>query len=195
MTSTPSADPDYYSVWRGAALNDITRSDGVVTVDFKKLPQATLDRRSAQVAVQQLVYTVQGALKDNAVPVRVTEAGRPIGTLFGHVDAAAPLSRAQAAEVQALVWIDSPAEAAAVEPNVTVQGVAAAYEATVNYTVTNLKTREVVKSFANTKEGQKFSPFSFQLKLSRGPWELSVYLISPEDGRITDTDTKSIVVK
>ena len=72
---------------------------------------------------------------------------------------------------------------------------AAAYEATVNYQVTNLKTRETRKSFANTKEGQKFSSYSFQLTLSPGPWQLSVYLVSPEDGRVTDTDTKSILVK
>ncbi|MEU8225887.1 Gmad2 immunoglobulin-like domain-containing protein [Kribbella sp. NPDC048915] len=195
MTSKQPSDPDYFSVWRGAALNTVTRSNDVVTVDFKRLPQGALDRNLARVAVQQLVYTVQGALQDNHTPIRVTEAGRPVGALFGHVDTATPLGRAQAADVQALVWIDSPTEAAAVEPNITVQGVAAAYEATVNYQVTNLKTRETVKSYANTKEGQKFSPFSFRLKLSPGPWELSVYLISPADGSITDTDTKSIVVK
>jgi len=195
MTSKQPNDPDYYSVWRGAALNTVTRSDGVVTVDFKELPKATLDSKLARLATQQLVYTVQGALQDNQTPVQVTQAGRSVQKLFGQVDASAPLGRAQAAEVQALVWIDSPTEDQAVEPKLTVQGVAAAYEATVNYQVTNLKTRETRKSFANTKEGQKFSSYSFQLTLSPGPWQLSVYLVSPEDGRVTDTDTKSILVK
>lgn len=195
MTSKQPSDPDYYSVWRGAALNTVTRSGGVVTVDFKELPKATLDSKLARLATQQLVYTVQGALQDNQTPVQVTQAGRSVQKLFGQVDTSAPLGRAQAAEVQALVWIDSPTEDQAVEPKLTVQGVAAAYEATVNYQVTNLKTRETKKSFANTKEGQKFSPYSFQLTLSPGPWQVSVYLVSPEDGRVTDTDTKSILVK
>jgi hypothetical protein len=195
MTTKQPDDPDYYSVWRGAALNTVTRSDGVVTVDFKQLPKTTLDSDLARLAAQQLVYTVQGALQDNQTPIQVTEAGRSVQKLFGQVDAAEPLGRAQAADVQALVWIDSPAEGQAVEPKVTVHGVAAAYEATVNYQVTNLKTRETKKSFANTKAGQKFSPYSFQLTLSPGPWQVSVYLLSPEDGRVTDTDTKSIVVR
>ncbi|WP_350277514.1 Gmad2 immunoglobulin-like domain-containing protein [Kribbella sp. HUAS MG21] len=195
MTTKQPTDPDYFSVWRGASVNTVTRSDGVVTVDFKQLPKTTLDPDLARVATQQLVYTVQGALKDNQTPIRVTEAGRSAGRLFGHVDTATPLRRAQAAEVQALVWIDSPAEAQLVQPKVTVTGVANAFEATVNYQVTNLKTRETKKSFTNAKEGQKFSPYSFQLTLSPGPWEISVYFLSAEDGRVTDTDTKSVLVK
>ncbi|HWD80603.1 MAG TPA: Gmad2 immunoglobulin-like domain-containing protein, partial [Kribbella sp.] len=68
-------------------------------------------------------------------------------------------------------------------------------EATVNYQAVNLKTREVRKSFTNTQEGQTFASYSFQLTLSPGPWQISVYLVSPADGSITDTDTKSIVVR
>jgi hypothetical protein len=195
MTTKQPDDPDYYSVWLGAALNTVTRSDSVITVDFKQLPKTTLDGNLARLAAQQLVYTVQGALQDNQTPIQVTQGGRSVQKLFGQVDTSTPLGRAQAAEVQALVWIDSPSEAEVVKPKVTVQGVAAAYEATVNYQVTNLKTRETKKSFANTREGQKFSPYSFQLTLTPGPWQLSVYLVSPEDGRVTDTDTKSILVK
>ncbi|HWD80664.1 MAG TPA: GerMN domain-containing protein, partial [Kribbella sp.] len=63
MTTKQPADPDYFSVWRGAAVNTVTRSDDAVTVDFKQLPKATLDPDVARVAAQQLVYTVQGALK------------------------------------------------------------------------------------------------------------------------------------
>ncbi|WP_410788321.1 Gmad2 immunoglobulin-like domain-containing protein [Kribbella sp. C-35] len=195
MTTKQPNDPDYYSVWRGAAVNTVTRSNGIVTVDFKQLPKATLDADLARVATQQLVYTVQGALQDNKTPIQITEAGRSSGKLFGQINTGTPVSRAAAGEVQALVWIDSPSEDQMVAPKVTVQGVAAAFEATVNYEVTNLKTRETKKSFANTAEGQKFSPYAFQLTLTPGPWQVSVYLISGTDGSITDTDTKSIVVK
>ena len=195
MTTKQPADPDYFSVWRGAAVNTVTRTDDAVTVDFKQLPKATLDPDVARVAAQQLVYTVQGALKDDQTPVRVTQGGQTVPRLFGQIDASEPLDRAQAADVQALVWIDSPAENEALDPSVTVQGVAAAFESTVNYQATNVKTREVRKGFTNTKEGQTFSSYSFQLVLSPGPWQISVYLISPADGNITDTDTKSILVR
>ncbi|TDW94613.1 sporulation and spore germination protein [Kribbella pratensis] len=195
MTTKQPTDPDYYSVWRGAALNTVTRSNGIVTVDFKQLPKSNLDPDLAKVATQQLVYTVQGALQDNKTPIQITEAGRSSGKLFGQIDTGTPVSRAAAGEVQALVWIDSPSENQMVAPKVTVQGVAAAFEATVNYEVTNLKTRETRKSFANTAEGQKFSPYAFQLTLTPGAWQISVYLLSDQDGSVTDTDTKSIVVK
>ncbi|HZX05887.1 Gmad2 immunoglobulin-like domain-containing protein [Kribbella sp.] len=195
MTTKNPADPDYYSVWRGAAVNTVTRDDDEVTVDFKQLPKTTLDEDVARVAAQQLVYTVQGALKDDQTPVRVTQNGRPVQQLFGRIDATQPLDRAQAADVQALVWIDSPVQDAALAPKVTVQGIAAAYEATVNYQATNLKTREVKKSYISTKQGQTFSAYAFQLTLSPGPWQISVYLVSPSDGSVTDTDTKAILVK
>ncbi|MFF0270356.1 Gmad2 immunoglobulin-like domain-containing protein [Kribbella sp. NPDC004536] len=195
MTTKQPADPDYFSVWRGAAVNAVTRTEDAVTVDFKQLPKATLDPDVARVAAQQLVYTVQGALKDNQTPIRVTQGGQTVPRLFGQIDTSEPLDRAQAADVQALVWIDSPYENEALDPKVTVQGVAAAFEATVNYQAMNLKTREVRKGFTNTKEGQTFSSYTFQLMLSPGPWQISAYLISPADGSITDTDTKSILVK
>ncbi|MGZ0147289.1 Gmad2 immunoglobulin-like domain-containing protein [Kribbella sp. WER1] len=195
MTTKNPNDPDYYSVWRGASVNTVTRDNDEVTVDFRQLPKATLDEDVARVAAQQLVYTVQGALKDDQTPIRVTHNGQDVQRLFGQIDTTQPLNRAQPSDVQALVWIDSPAQDEALAPKVTVQGVAAAFEATVNYQATNLKTREVKKSFATTKQGQTFAAYAFQLNLSPGPWQISVYLVSPADGSVTDTDTKAILVK
>ncbi|MFI5693364.1 Gmad2 immunoglobulin-like domain-containing protein [Kribbella sp. NPDC051586] len=195
MTTKQPQDPDYYSVWRGAAVNSVTRSDGVVTVDFKQLPKTTLDADLASVATQQLIYTVQGALADDSSAVQITQQGRAGQKLFGQVDTSAPLGRAQAADVQALVWITSPGEGSVTSGKVTVQGTANAFEATVNYQLTNLKTRETKTSFTSTKEGQKFSPFSFSVSLSPGPWQIEAYLISDADGSITNTDSKTILVK
>ncbi|MFC6155990.1 Gmad2 immunoglobulin-like domain-containing protein [Kribbella jiaozuonensis] len=195
MTTKQPEDPDYYSVWRGAAVNSVTRSDGVVTVDFKQLPKTTLAPDLANVATQQLIYTVQGALADDTSAVQITQQGRAGQKLFGQVDTSAPLGRAQAADVQALVWITSPSEGAVTGSKVTVQGTANAFEATVNYQLTNLKTRETKKSFTTTEEGQKFSPFTFSVSLSPGPWQIDAYLISDADGSITNTDSKTIVVK
>jgi hypothetical protein len=195
MTTKQPNDPDYYSVWRGAAVSSVTRSDGVVTVDFKQLPKTMLTPDLASVATQQLIYTVQGALADDSSAVQITQQGRPGQKLFGQVDTSAPLGRAQAADVQALVWITSPTEGEVTGSKVTVQGTASAFEATVNYQLTNLKTRETKKSFTNTTEGQKFSPFTFSVSLSPGLWQIEAYLISDADGSITNTDSKTIEVK
>jgi hypothetical protein len=195
MTSKQPADPDYYSVWRGAAVNTVTRAGGVVTVDFKQLPKKTLDAATADLATQQLIYTVQGALEDSTEPVRITQSGRSGLKLFGQIDTSSPLGRAQAADVQALVSIDSPAEGQVTGPKVLVKGTAIAFEATVNYRVTNRKTQETKKGFTTAAEGQKLSPFMFSVTLTPGQWQIEAFLISDADGRITDVDSKTIYVK
>ncbi|MEV5966868.1 Gmad2 immunoglobulin-like domain-containing protein [Kribbella sp. NPDC051952] len=195
MTSKQPEDPDYYSVWRGAEVSSVTRSEGVVNVDFKALPASTLDADTADLATQQLIYTVQGALHNSTEPIQITQQGRPGGKLFGQVDTSTPLGRAQQSDVQAFVWIDSPADGQVTKGPVVVQGTANAFEATVNYQVTNLKTRTTTKGFTNTKGGQKFMPYLFQLKLTPGLYQIEAYLISEADGTISDADTKTIEVK
>ncbi|MEV0291052.1 MULTISPECIES: Gmad2 immunoglobulin-like domain-containing protein [unclassified Kribbella] len=195
MTSKDAGDPDYYSPWRGAQVSSVTRAGGVVTVDFKQLPQTKLDRAAADVATQQLVYTVQGVLSDTTEPIRITQQGRAGGALFGQVDTSRPIARAQASKVQALVWIDNLVDGQVTKSPLTVTGIAAAYEATVNWRATNLKTRVTHASYANTKGGQTFSPFAVPLKLSPGEWRIEAYLISAENGAMTDTDSKTIYVK
>ncbi len=195
MTSKNPDDPDYYSAWRGAEVNSVTRADGVVTVDFKQLPQTKLDQAAAAVATQQLVYTVQGALDSPKDRIQVTQQGRTGSLLFGQVDTSEPISRAQASKVQALVWIENPTEGQVTKSPITVTGIAAAFEATVNWRATNLKTRATQASFVNTKEGQTFSPFAIPLKLTPGEWRIEAYLLSGEDGSVTDTDSKIVLVK
>ncbi|MFI7062598.1 Gmad2 immunoglobulin-like domain-containing protein [Kribbella sp. NPDC050124] len=195
MTSKDAGDPDYYSPWRGALVSSVTRANGIVTVDFKQFPQTKLDGAAANVATQQLVYTVQGALGDDTVPIRITQQGRPGGPLFGHVDTSRPISRAQQSKVQALVWIDNLADGQVTKSPVTVTGIAAAYEATVNWRATNLKTRATQAHYVNTKEGQTFSPFAIPLKLTPGEWRIEAYLLSADTGAMTDTDSKTIYVK
>jgi hypothetical protein len=195
LTTDKSGDPDYYSPWTGAAVNSVTRSDGVVTVDFKALPPQRLKADLADVAVQQLVYTVQGALNDESQKVMITEQGRSGQALFGQVDTSQPFSRAQASNVQALVWILSPVEGSTLKTHVTVSGIAAAFEAQVNWRATNLKTQAVVSDYTKTQQGQGFSPFSFTTKLGPGEWQIEAYLISPQDGRMTDLDSKTVFVR
>ncbi|GAA1598227.1 hypothetical protein GCM10009789_60260 [Kribbella sancticallisti] len=195
LTSGRADDPDYYTLWQGAAVSSVTRADGVVTVDFKALPKNRLDSGTAAMAIQQLVYTVQGVLGDSGQKVLVTEQGRSGATLFGQTSTRDPFSRAQALDVQALVWINSPANEQVLRSPVKVSGQAAAFEAQVDWKATNLKTKQVVKGYTSTAEGQKFSQYAFTADLGPGQWQLEAYLSSGEDGSATNTDSKVIYVK
>ncbi|HEU4945976.1 MAG TPA: Gmad2 immunoglobulin-like domain-containing protein [Kribbella sp.] len=195
MTTQQADDPDYGSLWSGAQVSSVTWSGDLVTVDFKELPRRRLEPGAADLAVQQLVYTVQGAIGDETRPVRITEHGRTAPALFGVVDTERPMSRAQAADVQAPVWIISPVNQAVTTTPVTVSGVAAAFEAEVRWRAVNLRTKATLSGRAMTKEGQTFSPFAFSPVLTAGEWSIEVYRVSPQDGRTTDTDSKTLIVK
>jgi len=195
MTAAKSDDPDYRSPWIGATVSSVTRSDGLITVDFKQLPKERLTSDVAGVALQQLVYTVQGAMQLTE-PVEVTAQGRPATQLFG-LDLKQPLSRAQSLDVQALIWVDSPRNGAVVHSPLKVSGLAAPFEAQLNWRVISDATRKVVaEGPAATKEAGKLMPYSFTVKqLPAGSYTLEVFEYSAEDGRQVSTDSKTIYVK
>jgi hypothetical protein len=197
MTTKASGDPDYYSVWRGAQLSSITRSAGLITVDFKRLPQTRLDPAVATVAAQQLVYTVQGALEADSERIQITEQGRPGAKLFGQIDTSSPLARAKANDVQALIWVTSPEDGTAASAPLKVTGYASAYEATLNWRIVSVKTgRVVAQGPARTSEAYKFTPFAFVVdKLPPGYYSVEVFESSAEDGSDTSTDSKTFMIK
>lgn len=198
MTQKRPGDPDYYSAWSGAQVASITRADDLVTVDFKQLPQTRLDAATANVAAQQLVYTVQGAMRDaGGTRVQVTEQGRTSNKLFGQVDTSEPLDRAQAADVQAYIWVTAPDDNTVVNTPLKVTGVASVFEAQLNWRIVSDKTRAVVaKGAAKTTEAYKFAPFAFSVtKLAPGTYTLEVFEISANDGSMTSTDSKLLTVR
>ncbi|TDW23846.1 Gmad2 immunoglobulin-like domain-containing protein [Kribbella kalugense] len=198
MTQKRPGDPDYYSAWSGAQVNSVTRADDLVTVDFKQLPQTRLDSDVANVAAQQLVYTIQGAMKDaGGTRVQVTEQGHTGSKLFGQVDTSQPLDRAQAADVQAFIWVTAPDDDAVVSSPLKVTGVASVFEAQLNWRIVSEKTRAVLaKGTANTSEAYKFAPFAFSVtKLPPGTYTLEVFEASAVDGSMTSTDSKLLTVK
>jgi hypothetical protein len=195
MTSGKSVDPDYSSPWQGSAVSSVTRADGLITVDFKVLPRQQLAPAVAYLAAQQLVYTVQGAM-DVTEPVMVTVQGEPAPRLFG-VDIRQPLSRAQALDVQAFIWVTYPENGMVVRAPLKVSGIAAANEASLNYRITADKTGQVIaEGSTQTTEAYKLTPYSFTVsKLPAGAYTLEIFEISMADGRPTSTDTKTFYVR
>ncbi|MBW3612192.1 MAG: Gmad2 immunoglobulin-like domain-containing protein [Actinobacteria bacterium] len=91
--------------------------------------------------------------------------------------------------------IDAPADGAVVGRDVEVTGEAAVFEATVPWVV--VADGVVVESgFANSAEGQRFSPFSFTVTLEPGEYVVRVAEDDPSggEGRPPFTDDKRITV-
>jgi hypothetical protein len=123
-------DPDYRTLWPGVEISSVSATDGVLLVEipsdgFTQRPDG-MTRRDARLALQQLVYTLQGVQQER-VPVQVTrEGGAP---LFG-LPTTRPYEAANALRTLNLVSITSPAEGDTVTGDtLTVTGVANSFEA------------------------------------------------------------------
>jgi hypothetical protein len=195
LASRTGTDPDYRSHWpRGTALRQPVRRDGAtIVVDLTGTDAAQIGPELAEATVQQLVFTVQGALQATD-PVRILVDGAPPARLWG-VDTSAPVGRRDPYAVRSLVQIDSPADGARVGPQVEVRGEAAVFEATVLWEV--LRAGEVVrKGITSTAEGQRFAPFAFTVTLEPGEYTVRIREDDPSDGegRPVLSDDKRITV-
>lgn len=196
MLATEPLDPDYRSPWApGSRALSVDPSGGQITVDLsREVLETQAPRETADVMVQQLVYTVQAALQDAASPVQILVEGERVSDIAG-APTAEPLARADAADVQAMTWITEPFQSATVSRTFEVKGVANAFEANVNWQL--LRNGEVVReNFATAAEGQTFSEYSFRVRnVAPGDYTLKVFQASAEDGSQTFVDTKDITVE
>jgi Immunoglobulin-like domain of bacterial spore germination/Sporulation and spore germination len=124
-------DPDYRTLWPQVEISSVTPTDGVLLVQvpsdaFTERPDG-MSRRDARLAMQQLVYTLQGVQQER-VPVLVRRDGSA-ARLFG-LPTDVPYEAASALRTLNLVSITSPAEGDTVTGDtVTVAGVANSFEA------------------------------------------------------------------
>src|SRR5918994_2864117 len=124
-------DPDYRTLWPQVEIASVSASDGVLLVEvpsdaFTERPDG-MSRRDAKLAMQQLVYTLQGVQQER-VPVLVQRDGSD-ARLFG-LPTDVPYEAASALRTLNLVSITSPAEGDTVTGDtVRVTGVANSFEA------------------------------------------------------------------
>lgn len=131
-------DPDYRTLWPGGAVSGAMASDGLLVVQlqgdaFTTRPDG-MSARDARLAIQQMVYTLQGALQER-VPVQfVRESGGP-QRLFD-LDISAPIRQAKPLGVLGLVNVTSPEQGATVTGDtLQASGVASSFEATVPWQI------------------------------------------------------------
>jgi hypothetical protein len=198
MLADPTGnDPDYRTPWPPSATlhAPVVADSGVIEVDLAGVSPAQVGTQVAELAVQQLVFTVQGALQSTD-PVRILVDGRPVDELWGAVDVAEPVQRGDPYALRSLVQIDTPSDGAVVGPEVRVTGEAAVFEATVLWEV--LRDDAVVQSgFTSTAEGQRFAPYSFTVTLDPGTYTVRVLESDPSngEGRPVLSDDKTITVR
>jgi hypothetical protein len=124
-------DPDYRTLWPQVQISRVTATDGLLVVDvpgdgFTERPDG-MSKRMAELAMQQLVYTLQGVQQER-VPVQVKRGGSDF-RLFG-LPSDVPYEAASALETLNLISITSPAEGDTVTGDtLKVTGVANSFEA------------------------------------------------------------------
>jgi spore germination protein GerM len=191
-------DGDYLAVWpRGTRVLGLDRAGGVATVNLsaealrKHAPPET-----AEMAVQQLVWTLTGADQDGAERLRLLVDGQPVRDLWGSgLSVVDPVGRSTGLDVLANVWITDPPDGATVGRTVKLAGQATVFEANVTIQVRQGSTL-IRDTFATASLGAPGrGEWSKTLTLPPGSYEIKAFEASAQDGRPLAVDTKSVTVR
>ncbi len=185
--SSAADDPDYRTDWpAGTAVStsfDGIGSDGEISIelrnestDLRERP-AGMTAEQADIAVEQLIYTAQAATQTSA-PVqfylaRQGSAENRTDTILG-VPVSEPLAQGDAADVLAQVWVIEPADQAEVTSPFKVSGLAAAFEANVQWELMQ-GDRVVRRGFTTAQECCTMAPYSFTVKAPPGDYTIVVH--------------------
>jgi hypothetical protein len=160
-------DPDYSTLLPGGAptlvQGDDTEAIGVSLPDpsWAERP-AGMSAKEAKLAVQQIVYTVQGALQSRAPVAFFTDGPTPVFGFDQSSFKAAPQNN-----VLALVSVTEPEENSQPGDTFMASGVANSFEATVPWEVRDQDGKKVLDGFATAEGwGDHLYPWSSQVDVS-----------------------------
>lgn len=175
LTSAAPQDDGYVTLWPGGDFGSVSfdgvGSNGVITVTVPEgewtAPAPGMTRREAELAVQQVAYTLQGVAQARARLMFVTADGKPVRTLLGQ-DVADGVTQASALQTLNLINITSPASGETLSGSeVVVTGVVNSFEGSGGCVL--LAGDEEVASAVYQAEGwmeEKLFPFEVTLPLS-----------------------------
>ena len=183
----------------GTVLHSVTVDGSVATVDLSRQFESGGGSLSMQARVAQVVFTVTQF--PNIDHVRFQLDGAPVTTIGGEGLMVDNVDRAAFADVTPLILVESPTPGQTVGAPLHVRGMSNTFEATVNYTLTDVNYPNVCpacaegvikEGFTNATSGSgTWGTFEFDIAFDverAGPVLLSVYEISPESGmRINQT--------
>ena len=203
MTAGDADDPDYRTLYPEGSFASVSYSEGagaiVVQVedDSWSTPADGMSKQQAKLAVQQLVYTVQGVQGDR-LPVLVQKESDPV-PLFG-VSTDGGLKEAPQNDVLALVNVTEPHQGS--EPGATffASGVANSFEATVPWHVLDADGNKVLEGFATADGwGDHLYPWESEVDASALPAGTYTFVAMTDDpsggeGGGPTEDTKSFTL-
>lgn len=129
----PAYDPDYRTFWMQDVITSVQVNDDVidVTLAYSGLRDRPtgMTKDQAELAIQQLVYTVQGA-HGARLPVQLRFGANPIDTVYG-VPTSEPITNEPPLDVLSLVSISDPVEGLQVTDSFIAHGAASSFEGNV----------------------------------------------------------------
>ena len=189
MTAGDADDPDYGTLYPEGSFASASFSEGAgaivvqVNDDAWNAPADGMSKKEAKLAVQQLVYTVQG-VQGERLPVLVQNESDPV-PLFG-VSTDGGLKAAAENSVLALVNVTQPEQNS--EPGATffASGVANSFEATVPWEVRDESGTKVLEGFATADGwGDHLYPWKSEVDASGlppGTYTFVAMTDDPSDG-------------
>ncbi|HET6937155.1 MAG TPA: Gmad2 immunoglobulin-like domain-containing protein [Nocardioides sp.] len=148
IVSRPS-DPDYRSYWSEGQLLGATVENGVIQVDVDPSLTHRSDAPDGGLALQQLIYTVQGVEGAPRLPVQFVHDGNPVSQVFGQ-PTSEPLTNSPELDVLALASISDPSERRVVVDEFSARGVASSFEGNVPWELKDADGTVVLQGSAQT---------------------------------------------
>lgn len=176
MLAGDTLDPDYRTLWPQVEISDVSATDGVLLVQipsdgFTDRPDG-MSRKAANLALQQLVFTLQGVQQERA-PIVIKRGGSDF-RLFG-LPSDTPFEAADPIDVLGLVNITAPEQGAVVSGDtLEASGVGSSFEANLLWEIRQ-GDQVVLDGFA-TAEGWMDKLY---------PWETSIDVSGLEPGDYT----------
>jgi hypothetical protein len=172
----------------GTTLNSVTIAGGVATVDLSPEFDAEQTSAAATMRVAHVVFTLTRfdsistvAFRQDGVPVSVqTDNGAVVSR---------PVTREDYLDFQAAVSVETPIYGGTARDPLRVTGVAAAFEATFEYALTDGDGLIIAEGFATAESGVGWAPFDFTIDYDVDRSQLGaliVWIDSAADGSRVD---------
>lgn len=174
-------DPEYSTPWDPATSFRVTETDDAIDVELSVPDDSdSVPEELRELAVQQVVYTVQAALQSTD-DVRFVVDETTAAQLWDADTSTFTVARAPQLEVRQLVQINDPTEGMPMTSPVEVTGEAALFEGAYEWRIEQAGV-VVEEGFGQSEEGQRFAPFSFEVELEPGEYEVIVTATDPSGG-------------
>jgi hypothetical protein len=198
----PPLDPDYRTLWPAGTEATASYDGDVITVDLTggalhDKPQG-MSKRDAELAVQQVVYSVQGAAGERA-GVQLLLDGKRTDQVLGQ-PASEPLTNADPATTLSLMNVTTPEEGMVVSGDTLgADGVASAFEATFQWEI-RMGDQVVARDFGMTEACCELSPWKVSVDLADLAPGTYTFVATNDDpsggeGFAPDSDSKTFVIE